>query len=159
MSVLVVAALGIALTVAFFVIVRLSVWKAQRPYTEDDVDEARQDSLERSRSTISGKVFENLAPLVPGFLFNPKDARWLGSPIDFVVFDGLDDGEIRSVVFVEVKTGRSQLVTRERHVRDAIEAKRVDWQELVLTLPGSDADLGIGEGGFRPRIRRARPTR
>ena len=61
---------------------------------------------------------------------NPKDAQFLGRPVDFVVFDGLDEGEVRRIVFVEVKTGVSTLTTRERRVRDAVRAGRVEWQEL-----------------------------
>jgi len=34
---------------------------------------------------------------------NPKDARFLGTPLDFIVFDGLDEGEVRRIVFVEVR--------------------------------------------------------
>ena len=58
-------------------------------------------------------------------------------PIDFVVFDGLDDaetaqGELRRIVFAEVKTGQSSLSRRERLVRDAVLDKRVDWKSLHL---------------------------
>ena len=93
-----------------------------------------------SRHVTLGKAQEHLAPLFPEFLqqFNPSDARFLGSPLDFIVFDGLcegDDTEVRQVVFVEVKTGRASLSRRERRVRDAIEAGRVSYQ--LPGLPGS----------------------
>ena len=93
----------VALAAAVVVILRLWVYKARHPYTEEDVRGARKDSVDRSRSVISGKVQEHLAPLFPQFLsqFNPKDARFLGTPLDFVVFDGLDEGNgVRRVVFV-----------------------------------------------------------
>lgn len=90
----------------------------------------RKDAVQRSQAVVAGKVFEQLTPYMPGFTFNPKDARFLGSPVDFVVFDGLDEGELRRVVFVEVKTNSAQLNTRERSVRDAIRSRRVEWLEL-----------------------------
>ena len=73
-------------------------------------------TIDKSRSVVSGKVQEHLAPLFPEFLnqFNPKDTRFLGTPLDFIVFDGLDEGEVRKVVFVEVKTGKAGLLSRER---------------------------------------------
>jgi len=43
--------------------------------------------------------------------------------LDIVAADG------RTVVFVEVKTGAAQLSTRERRVRDAVEAGRVAFLE------------------------------
>ena len=66
---------------------------------------------------------------MPGFPLNPREARFLGSPVDFVVFDGLETGTVRQVVFVEVKTGGAGLSERERLVRDAVRGRRVDWME------------------------------
>ena len=68
-------------------------------------------------------------PYLPDFPYNPKDARFLGSPIDFVVFDGLSEGQVKNIVFVEVKTRVSALSTRERRIRDAVQSGRVLWQE------------------------------
>jgi predicted Holliday junction resolvase-like endonuclease len=92
--------------------------------------EIRSDAIQRSRSVIIGKVTEHVVPYLPEFRFNPKDARFIGSPIDFIVFDGLDQDSLVDVVFVEVKTNTSTLSRRERQSRDAIAAGRVKWQEI-----------------------------
>lgn len=105
----------------------LLVWKAKH------ISAIRQDAVQRSQAVTVGKVSEQLVPLLPGFRFNPKDVRFLGSPVDLVVFDGLNDGTVRQVVFIEVKTGAAGLSSRERQVRDAILEKRVSWDELRLT--------------------------
>jgi predicted Holliday junction resolvase-like endonuclease len=94
----------------------------------------RRDALLRSRAVIAGKVVEQLTPYLPDFPFNPKDARFLGSPVDLVVFDGLDEGAVRRVVFVEVKTNGGTLSERERDLRDAVRARRVEWLEWRTTL-------------------------
>jgi predicted Holliday junction resolvase-like endonuclease len=47
-----------------------------------------------------------------------------------VVFDGLSDGDVTRIVFVEVKTGDAALSSRERRIRDAVQASRVEWYEL-----------------------------
>lgn len=93
----------------------------------------RDDAVQRSLAVTAGKVHEQLVPYLPEFGFNPKDARFLGSPVDLVVFDGLAAGEVRRVVFLEVKTGGAPLTARERQVRDVIEAREVAWAELRLT--------------------------
>lgn len=93
----------------------------------------RRDAVQRSEAVTLGKVYEQLVPYLPDFAFNPKDVRFLGGPVDFVVFDGLTEGTVRRVVFVEVKTGGSALSTRERRVRDAVQAGRVEWSELRVT--------------------------
>ncbi len=121
---------------------QLAEWKQKQEQT------IRQDAIQRSQSVTTGKIVEHLVPYLPNFNFNPKDARFLGSPVDFVVFDGLNDEDedhIRNVVFIEVKTGMSVLTRRERLVRDAIKAGRVRWiewhasrelQHLGLATPG-----------------------
>ena len=96
----------------------------------------RRDAVARSDSAHRGRIAEHLAPILPDFGFEASDARFLGSPVDFVVFDGLRDGECRRVVFVEVKTGRGKLSTRERWVRDAVRGGRVEWREMRVDIGG-----------------------
>lgn len=95
----------------------------------------RQDAVRRSQAVTAGKVHEQLIPYLPAFPFNPKDVRFLGSPVDLVVFDGLAEGRVRRVVFLEVKTGGAGLTSRERCVRDVIQAREVEWAELRITRP------------------------
>jgi predicted Holliday junction resolvase-like endonuclease len=95
----------------------------------------RQDAVQRSQAVTAGKVHEQLIPYLPAFPFNPKDVRFLGSPVDLVVFDGLAEGRLRRVIFLEVKTGGAGLTSRERCVRDVIQAREVEWAELRVTRP------------------------
>lgn len=90
----------------------------------------RKDAVQRSQAVTMGKVTEHLIPYLPDFGYNPKDARFIGSPVDFLVFDGLSGGGLDRIVFVEVKTGASALSSRERQVRDAVRSRRVEWLEL-----------------------------
>jgi predicted Holliday junction resolvase-like endonuclease len=105
------------------------VWKAR--YTAI----IREDAVQRSQAITAGKVHEQLIPYLPAFPYNPKDVRFLGSPIDLVVFDGLAEGRLRRIVFVEVKTGGSGLTSRERFVRDVVQAGDVEWAELRVARP------------------------
>ena len=113
--------IGIVVASLYFVIWRLR-------YTS----KIRENAIQRSLVVTAGKVHEQLVPYLPEFGFNPKDARFLGSPVDLVIFDGLSDGAVRRVVFLEVKTGGASLTGRERQVRDAVESREVAWVELRL---------------------------
>src|SRR5436189_2116239 len=104
--------IGVVIASLYFVIWRLS-YSAK----------IREDAVQRSLAITAGKVHEQLVPYLPEFEFNPKDARFLGSPVDLIVFDGLADGELRRVVFLEVKTGGAALTSRERQTRAVIEAR------------------------------------
>jgi len=97
-------------------------WREQLP-------KIRNEAVKGSRSVLTGKFSEQLAPFMPDFPYSPTEARFIGSPIDFIVFQGMDGKEIEEVVFVEVKTGKAQLSKTERILRDAIKAKRVRWEE------------------------------
>ena len=115
-------AIGIVIAWLYFL-----VWKRRYSAT------IRDDAVQRSLAVTAGKVYEQLVPYLPEFGFNPKDARFLGSPVDLIVFDGLSAGDVRRVVFLEVKTGAAALTVRERQVRAVIEAREVAWAELRLT--------------------------
>lgn len=103
------------------------IWEKRLP-------EIRKESLNRSRGVVRGQVMEQWAPFFPDFPFKPQDCHFLGKPIDFLVFQDLDEYQGQSasnpsVVFVEVKTGKSRLSPREKRVKEAIENKNVFWYE------------------------------
>jgi predicted Holliday junction resolvase-like endonuclease len=105
----------------------------------------RKDSVNRSRSTLKGRISEQMAPLLPEFPFSSADARFIGNPIDFVVFDGYtrvkdDKGDMINIVLVEVKKGKGRLTREETLIKKAVEEGRVSWQTIFLK------DVGPGEG-------------
>ena len=138
--------LNVLLVAGALVLAALAAWLAFERWKARYTLAVRQDAVLRSQSVTVGKVTEQLVPFLPGFPFNPKDARFLGAPVDLVVFDGLSDADVRQVVFVEVKTGSAQLSARERLIRDAVQAGRVDWLELRLppgrAVPGPQREDG-----------------
>lgn len=92
----------------------------------------RKSSVDRSRSTLRGQAVEHLAPLMMENL-NPKDCRFLGNPIDYIVFSGasnVTDGkqdQIDRVIFLEIKSGKSTLNKVQRRIRNAIKEGKVDF--------------------------------
>jgi predicted Holliday junction resolvase-like endonuclease len=95
----------------------------------------RADAALRSTGVLRGRAAEQLVPFLPDFPWDPRDARFLGSPVDLVVFDGLSGGGVREIVFVEVKTGSSSLSGRERSLRDAVRGRRIAWREWRVPSP------------------------
>jgi predicted Holliday junction resolvase-like endonuclease len=89
----------------------------------------RDTAVKQSRAVLSGQFTEQLAPYLPDFPWRPTEARFIGKPVDFLIFKGLDEGKVDEIIFVEVKSGKSTLSTKERNVRDAVEGKRVSWAE------------------------------
>jgi hypothetical protein len=91
-------------------------------------NDIRKDSPNRSRSTLIGRISGRIALLLPEFPFASADARFIGNPVDFVVFDGFTrvkdgKGEI-SIVLVEVKKGKGKLTWEEKLIKKAVEQGR-----------------------------------
>jgi len=97
---------------------------------EEKIPEVRQDAINRSRAGLGGKFSENLAPYFPNFPFHPTELRWLGgSPVDYIAFKGMDNDNIQEMVFLEIKSGKSQLTAREKQIKELVEKKKVRWEE------------------------------
>lgn len=86
------------------------------------VKKHRKHAVKQSSSVILGQVNEKIAPLLPNFPYHYKDLTFVGKGIDYIVFDGLAEKSIKQVVFLEIKSGKSQLNANERMIRDAINA-------------------------------------
>ena len=105
--------------------VQFERWKAEFE------EKIRQEILERSRAALKGRIGEQLAPLLPMFKHEPADARFLGSPVDYVVFDGYKEGDPRSVIFIDVKTGKTATLSKiERKLKLVIEQGKVRWETI-----------------------------
>jgi predicted Holliday junction resolvase-like endonuclease len=102
---------------------------------DETVRQATKRSVDQSRSTLKGQISEQMAPLLPGFPYFPADSRFLGNPIDYVVFNGytaLRDADAASgdleIVLLDVKQGRSQLTAEQRAIGQAVEEGRIRFE-------------------------------
>ncbi|WP_419803435.1 Holliday junction resolvase-like protein [Mucilaginibacter sp.] len=108
-------------------LVLLQKWKIE------EEAKIRQDAINRSYSVNLGKITEHLVPFHSSFLsqFNPKDARFIGSPIDLIVFDGYADKKDDIIIYiVEVKTGNSRLTEIQQKIKAAVLKGEIRWAEI-----------------------------
>ena len=112
---------------------QMEIWK------KGELERAVKDSVNKSRSILRGKTTEQLVPLTEEFLkeFIPSDAKFLGSPIDYVIFSGagsITDGEEKDIeiIFMDIKTGKARLTKVQRAIKKAVEEKRIRWKTLEL---------------------------
>ncbi len=84
-----------------------------------------------------GQVAEHFAPFLPGFKYHHKDARFLGAPVDFLVFNGMNEGKSDlEIVLCEIKTGSAGLNAHEQAIQRAVEEGRVRFEVLRLGEQG-----------------------
>ncbi|MFH1503159.1 MAG: Holliday junction resolvase-like protein [Candidatus Diapherotrites archaeon] len=123
----------IGLIIAYWLGHKAGAFKKHREW-EEALPEHRKEAIMKSRAVLGGQFSEQLAPYLPNFNYSPTECRFLGKPIDFLVFKGMDGKEIEEVIFVEVKSGKSKLSLQEKNLKDTIEKKRVRWMEY--RIPG-----------------------
>ncbi|MGC9310046.1 MAG: Holliday junction resolvase-like protein [Candidatus Nanoarchaeia archaeon] len=121
----------LALIVGVFLGKRIGELRQDRLWQER-LPEHRRDAVKRSRAVLSGQFSEQLAPYMPGFSYSPSECRFIGKPIDLIVFKGMDEKQIDELVFVEVKSGSAHLSSVEKSLKEAIQAGRVRWEEFRL---------------------------
>lgn len=110
--------------------------------------EHRQDAITRSRAVLGGQFSEQLAPYLPDFQYLPTECRFIGKPIDFIVFKGADAKKIDEVIFVEVKSGNAKLNEHEKNLKDTIDKKRVRWVEYRVPQElTKKKDMGFDKDG------------
>ena len=155
---------AVAAAALLAVVLVLVIWLAERRRDQariqqllEDRDrslaEARRESVERSRSTLKGRIAEQMAPLLPGFRYAPADARFLGDPVDYVVFSGytgMRDADAGSggmeVVLLEVKQGGSVLSPSQKAIAACVEEGRVRFEVCRVADDGT-----VSSQAWRPR--------
>ena len=167
------ALVGLAAFALVALVVVVRAWQRERRLAQARVEEllsdrehalldARRESLQKSRSSLKGQIAEQMAPLLPGFRYLPADARFLGDPVDYVVFSGYT--EVRDsaaasrgpgsapvapaldIVLLEVKQGASSLSPFQRAIARSVEEGRVRFEILRIADDGA-----LSSEVWRPR--------
>ena len=101
--------------------------------------QAQKRSVNTSRAVLKGKMAEQLAPIMPEFRYLPSDAKFLGDPVDYVVFDGYTDfrdGEGRAedieVILMDIKSGGARLTKGQQAIAQAVQEGRVRFETLRI---------------------------
>jgi len=121
----------VSLFIAYYLGNKFGSFKTNK-YWENEIPNYRKDAIMKSRAVLGGQFSEQLAPYLPNFDYLPTECKFLGKPIDFIVFKGMDEKKIDEVVFVEVKSGNAKLNEHERNLKDAIDKKKVQWVEYRI---------------------------
>lgn len=83
-------------------------------------------SQKKSSEVRLGNIAETLAPFLDQFNFNPEHCIFLGRPIDYISFGS------KEITFIEIKSGKSQLNSKQRSIRDQVHNKQVAWKEIRI---------------------------
>ncbi|MBN1369801.1 MAG: Holliday junction resolvase [Dehalococcoidaceae bacterium] len=136
---------------SFAVSFLLLKWWFSRKYAEWQIIERasldaerksiRKQAITQSRAVLGGRFTEQMAPYLPEFKYDPTEARFIGSPVDMMVFPGLSQGEPTEIIIMEIKNGPcAQLTPVERKIQRLVEEGMVRWELLERSGEQSSLD-------------------
>ncbi len=103
------------------------------------LSQAQKRSVNTSRAVLKGKMAEQFAPILPEFQYLPSDAKFLGDPVDYVVFDGytdLRDGQGSAddveIVLIDIKSGGARLTKGQQAIAQAIQQGRIRFETIRI---------------------------
>ena len=103
---------------------------------KEDFDDERAlikiDAKRRSGAVQWGKTIEHFVPFMTDFPVPAEDCTFLGMPIDYVAFTDTKSKTKCAVHIIEVKSGSSFLMSKQRNIKKAIEEGRVHWHEISV---------------------------
>ena len=135
----------IAIVVSIIVVILVILQRRMKRNYDDEIrnmkesiSRERDDAVQRSRSTLKGKIGEQMSPLFPEFYskYEPADARFLGSPIDYIIFKNMgkfskDKKELIEVILLDVKIGSSTLSPLQNAIKRAVKDGRIAFDVLT----------------------------
>ncbi len=112
--------------------------KAEMENLNAELTRYKKSQNTSQRAVIKGHLAEQVYPLLTEQCpYNLSDMRFMGMPIDYLIFDGYTEckdanGDIREIVFADVKSGSAQLTKTQRSIKRAVEEGRVRWETINL---------------------------
>ena len=141
--------IGVVLTSIWFFFGQIRRMQAEHAYQltqleqqyEQKIIQAQKRSVNTSRAVLKGKMAEQLAPILPEFPYLPSDAKFLGDPIDYVVFsgysefrEGIGQAEDIEIVFIDIKSGKARLTKGQQAIAQAITQGRVRFETVRIQI-------------------------
>ena len=123
--------LNIILSIIIFLILIIlfisqSYYKNKIYKLQENLTKTKSDKI--SLSTKYGQISEEFFPLEQSYPYNSKNFKFLGNPIDGIQFN--ED----KIILVEFKTNKSKLSTKQRHIRNLINDKQVEFELIEAKI-------------------------
>jgi len=101
-------------------------------------DKKKIQAVETAKGQVAVKkiIKNSLEPKFKKLNFNPYDVKVLNHPIDFVVFDGDHDGDVRNVTLLTYRDTNPNLQKLHKGIESAIQQKDYDWKLLRISREG-----------------------
>ncbi len=101
---------------------------------EDELKKQKKLATVRAENTTKsvniGQKLESIFPTMKDFKWTLPDCRMMGDPIDLLVFNGFSNNLIKSISFIELKSGKAKMNDHQKAVKDAVDDHRVSYKVI-----------------------------
>jgi predicted Holliday junction resolvase-like endonuclease len=111
-------------------------WQTKTEDLKGREKELRRLAIERATKRDLPKLLKRVVPTFVNRGLNPQDIKTVFHPIDFVVFDGLNDEGTERVVLMDHKTSEKARITVQEGISDAIKSGAIEWKTLRVSETG-----------------------
>jgi predicted Holliday junction resolvase-like endonuclease len=104
---------------------------------DEKESEMREAAAERGRKQVPKLVCRCLEGEITRLKYNPYDIKALLHPVDFVVFNGMNDGiKVKDIAFVSKATTNQMMNKLHQSLKSTIEKEQYEWQVTRVSLDG-----------------------
>lgn len=118
--------LSVILVFGSFYILYSQLIDARKFAKEKVIECAKLLSQKKSSEVRLGQISEQLVPFLDKFKYDPKNAHFIGMPIDYVVFNNDE------ILFIEVKSGGSTLSKKQSEIKKLINGGKVRFETIRI---------------------------
>jgi len=103
---------------------------------EDEEESIRQKAVERGRRQVPKLIKKSINKQFANLKLDPYDIKAILHPIDFVAFNGMNNGNVRNVTLLTNRTKNSHLQKLHKGIAKAVKNKAYDWKVLRVLHDG-----------------------
>jgi len=96
----------------------------------------RKKSIERGRKKVPQLIKKCLCPEFRKLDYNPYDFKAIMHPVEFIVFDGLENKDLKNVTFLARKTSDKEQTGIINSIGKTIDNGNYEWKVSRITIDG-----------------------
>ena len=111
-------------------------WETKAEELGEKEKAMRREAIEKATRTELPKLLHRIVPTFTKSNLNPQDIKTLFHPIDFLVFDGLNNDRVDRVLLMDHKPNDSGRTSIHKGINDAIRSEAIEWRTLRVSETG-----------------------
>jgi len=96
----------------------------------------RDEAAERGRRKVPRIIRKSLSAEFAKLKYDPYDIKAILHPVDYVVFDGLNDSDLDGIVFLSREAADAALTQIHKSVKVTVDKERYHWRVARVSIDG-----------------------